>query len=129
MTIITTNALVSDQLSSRRGIVQLREWGTVRAHPLPPQGLRCRLGTEDGCAVLLSDPDVLPVHAQLTRDHQRWLIRALGDEPGLQRDGARTHAFCLEPGLEVGRRADDLGRRGRAMDGAARLLRPHARVG
>jgi hypothetical protein len=102
MTINTMNALVSGELAFGRGIVQLREWGTVRSHPLPTQALRCRLGTADGCAVLLSDPDVLPVHAQLTRERQRWLIRALGDEPGLRRDGARTNAFCLEPGLEVG---------------------------
>ena len=102
MIVITTNAIVSGELSSSRGIVQLREWGTVRSHPLPTQALRCRLGTEDGCAVLLSDPEVLPVHAQLTRERQRWLIRALGDDPGLWRDGARTDAFCLEPGLEVG---------------------------
>jgi hypothetical protein len=102
MSNITMNALVSGELSSDRGIFQLREWGTARSHPLPSQAPRCRLGTDDGCAVRLSDPDVLPVHAQLTRERQRWLIRALGDDPGLWRDGARSNAFCLEPGVEVG---------------------------
>jgi len=83
-------------------IIQLREWGTERAHPLPGYALRCRLGTEEDCTVRLSDPDVLPVHAQLTRERQRWLTRALGDTPGLLRDGARCDAFSLEPGVEIG---------------------------
>jgi hypothetical protein len=52
--------------------------------------------------VRLDDPHVLPVHAQLTRERQRWLIRALGDEAGLWRDGARSDAFSLEPGVEIG---------------------------
>jgi hypothetical protein len=52
--------------------------------------------------VRLSDPRVLPVHAQLTRERQRWLIRALGDVPGLLRDGARNNVFSLEPGVEIG---------------------------
>src|SRR6185369_10193455 len=81
-------------------IIQLREWGTERAHPLPGYALRCRLGTEEDCTVRLSDPDVLPIHAQLTRERQRWLTRALGDTPGLLRDGARCDAFSLEPGVE-----------------------------
>ena len=83
-------------------IIQLREWGTERAHRLPGNALRCRLGTEDDCAVRLSDPDVLPVHAQLTREGSRWLTRALGHTPGLMRDGAHYHAFALEPGIEIG---------------------------
>lgn len=102
MTTNITNMPASSESLSSREVFQLREWGTERCHPLPSQLLRCRLGTEDGCAVLLSDPDVLPVHAQLTRERQRWLIRALGEVPGLWRDGARNNAFSLEPGLEVG---------------------------
>jgi hypothetical protein len=83
------------------GIFQLREWGTERCHALPSQALRCALGSADGCAVRLDDPDVLPIHAQLTRERQRWLIRAFGDEAGLWRDGARSDVFSLEPGVEI----------------------------
>jgi hypothetical protein len=98
----TTNLLVTEESPLGSGIIQLREWGTARAHPLPTQAIRCRVGTDDGCAVRLSDPCALPVHAQLTRERQRWLIRALGDEPGLWCDGARNNAFCLAPGCEIG---------------------------
>jgi hypothetical protein len=98
----TTNMLVTEGAFLGSEIVQLREWGTVRVHPLPTQAIRCRLGTDDGCAVRLLDPCALPVHAQLTRERRRWLIRALGDEPGLWCDGARNNTFCLEPGCEIG---------------------------
>src|ERR1041384_3318312 len=60
-----------------------------RSNALPSQVLRCPLGSADGCAVRLDDPHVLPVHAQLTRERERWLIRALGNGAGLWRDGAR----------------------------------------
>lgn len=83
------------------GVFQLREWGTERRHVLPSQALRCRVGSADGCAVRLDDPDVLPLHAQLTRERQGWLIRALGDEAGLRRDGTPSAAFSLEPGIEI----------------------------
>jgi hypothetical protein len=83
-------------------IIQLREWGTRRVHPLPAEAVRCLLGTGGHCPVQLSAPDVLPTHAQLVRKRQQWLIRALGDTPGLWRDGARCDAFSLEPGVEIG---------------------------
>lgn len=102
MSDVTTSPQWASDPVLRHEIVQLREWGTERAHPLPGDALRCRLGTEDDCTVRLSDPDVLPIHAQLTRERQHWLTRALGDTPGLWRDGARCHAFALEPGLELG---------------------------
>jgi hypothetical protein len=101
MSVVTTSSQEAKELLGN-AIVQLREWGTERAHRLPAQALRCRLGTEDDCAVRLSDPQVLPVHAQLTRERQQWLTRALGDTPGLLRDGAHCHAFALEPGVELG---------------------------
>lgn len=97
---ITDMSVRSDTIS--RGIFQLREWGTERRHALPSHALRCRLGSGDGCAVHLDDPHILPLHAQLTRERQRWLIRALGDEAALWRDGARSDAFSLEPGAEIG---------------------------
>jgi len=102
MSVVTMSPQETGEPPLGNQIIQLREWGTERAHRLPAHVLRCRLGTEDDCAVRLSDPDVLPVHAQLTREHQQWLTRALGDTPGLMRDGAHCHAFALEPGVEIG---------------------------
>lgn len=97
---ITDMSVRSNTIS--RGVFQLREWGTERRHALPSHALRCRLGSGDGCAVHLDDPHVLPLHAQLTRERQRWLIRALGDDAALWRDGGRSSAFSLEPGAEIG---------------------------
>jgi hypothetical protein len=97
---ITDMSVRSDTIS--HGVFQLREWGTERRHALPSHALRCRLGSGDGCAVHLDDARVLPLHAQLTRERQRWLIRALGDAAALWRDGARSDAFSLEPGVEIG---------------------------
>lgn len=100
ITPITDMSARSETVS--RGIFQLREWGTERCHTLPSQVLRCPLGSAGGCAVRLDDAHVLPVHAQLTRERQRWIIRALGDEAELWRDGAPSGAFLLEPGVEIG---------------------------
>lgn len=83
-------------------VVQLREWGTDQVHQLPARSLRCLVGTEHDCQVRLSAPGVLPAHAQLSRERRRWLLRALGDTPGLLQDGARCDAFLLQPGVEIG---------------------------
>jgi hypothetical protein len=81
-------------------IVQLRERGTDRCYALPSDKVRCLLGTDRCCTVRLSDPAVLPIHAQLTRERRGWLIRALG--PGLYCEGAQADAFSLGPGVEIG---------------------------
>jgi hypothetical protein len=60
------------------------------------------LGSDEVCPVRLSAPGVLPTHAQLARERNQWLIRALGDVPGLLRDGTRCDAFALQPGVEIG---------------------------
>jgi Inner membrane component of T3SS, cytoplasmic domain len=83
-------------------IVRLREWGTDRTHQLPASALRCLVGVEHDCQVRLSAPGVLPTHAQLSRDRRQWMIRALGNTPGLLQDGARCDAFSLQPGVEIG---------------------------
>ena len=85
-----------------REIVQLREWGTERVHPLPAEAVRCLLGTNSDCHVQLSAPDILPIHARLTRERLEWRIHALGDTPGLWRDDLRCDAFSLQPGVEIG---------------------------
>lgn len=102
MSVATTNPPAINQSLPDNKIVQLREWGTNRVHPFPARALRCLLGTADDCPVRLSAPGVLPMHAQLARERQQWLIRALGDTPGLRRDGARCNAFLLQPGVEIG---------------------------
>lgn len=98
---ITSAREISDS-SSGHAMVQLREWGTDRIHPLPVQKLRCAVGTDDDCTVRPAGLGVLPKHAHLTRERRQWLIRALDDEHGLLRDGARCDAFAHEPGVEIG---------------------------
>jgi hypothetical protein len=97
-----TNAHEISDSSSGYAMVQLREWGTDRIHRLPMHTLRCVVGVDDGCALRLAGSGVLPKHAHLTRERRQWLIRALDDEHGLLRDGARCDAFALEPGVEIG---------------------------
>ena len=96
------NAPMSSESRSRGRILQLREWGTDQCYRLPAEALRCQIGSDSDCWVHLADPDVMPIHAQLSRGGQRWLVHALGDAPGLRQDGARNNAFALDPGVEIG---------------------------
>jgi hypothetical protein len=101
MTHQLTNASSDVQSQFPGEMVQLREWGSERCHPLSPQALRHSLGTHEDCAVRLSDVDVFPVHAQLSRHRRRWMLRALGDAADLRCDGARVSLSSLEPGMEI----------------------------
>jgi Inner membrane component of T3SS, cytoplasmic domain len=82
-------------------VIQLREWGSERAHLLSENVPRRLVGTEAACAVCLDDPAVMPLHAQLVRERRRWKICSLGEAPGLQQDGARCNTFALEPGVQI----------------------------
>lgn len=91
-----------DSYSKIRGkILHLREWGSERRHALPATALRCSLGTDDDCGVHLSDTDVFPLHARLSRERGQWILRALGDAAGLLCDGMRITSCSLEPGMEI----------------------------
>jgi pSer/pThr/pTyr-binding forkhead associated (FHA) protein len=85
-------------------LVRLREWGTLRTYPLPPQGAAWTLGAAAACALSWRDPDlrVSREHALLFRDRDRWTIRDLDSKNGTRLDGARRSAFSLSPGVEIG---------------------------
>lgn len=93
----------SDDTQSRPHgeILQLREWGSERRHLLPAAALRCSLGTHEECAVRLSDVDIFPLHARLSRQRRQWMLRALGDSADLWCDGTRITMCSLEPGMEI----------------------------
>src|SRR5688572_24429337 len=85
-------------------VMQLREWGTHRTHPMPPIGEEWTIGTADTCQLRLVDPSrhVSREHARLFREESRWAIRDLDSKNGTRLDGARRFAFPLVPGAEVG---------------------------
>jgi hypothetical protein len=96
-----SNHSPDSQSRSQGEIVQLRECGSERYHPLRAQALRHHLGTDKECAVRLSDPDVFPMHARLSCERRQWMLRALGDTAALWCDGARITLSSLEPGMEI----------------------------
>lgn len=102
MTADLANPYEAHDSCSQHRVIGLREWGTDHVHPLPARALRCALSTDERRLVRLSHPNVFPSHAHLTRERRQWLIRALGDTPGLLRDGVQCDAFSLQPGVEIG---------------------------
>jgi hypothetical protein len=86
---------------SNSEILQLREWGSARCHVLPATAHRVTLGSQEDCAVHVSDADVFPLHAQLRRERQQWTLRTLGDASALWCDGAPIASCSLEPGMEI----------------------------
>jgi hypothetical protein len=104
MTIImpTRRNVSRDGQSSLRGdILHLREWGSERRHSLSATAMRGSLGSHEDCAVRVSDPDVFPLHARLSREPRQWMLRALGDAAGVWCDGTRITLCSLEPGMEI----------------------------
>jgi pSer/pThr/pTyr-binding forkhead associated (FHA) protein len=93
-----TEWIIDDEL------LHLREWGSHKIHPLPPNGDELTIGADDGCALRLVDPSrrVSRQHARLYREHARWSLRDLGSRNGTRLDGARRGSFPLAPGVEVG---------------------------
>lgn len=84
-------------------LLHLREWGTHRTHPMPPDGAAWTIGAADTCELRLLDPSrrVSRRHARLFRDDSRWFIHDLGSKNGTRFDGARRVAAPLAPGVEV----------------------------
>lgn len=85
-------------------VTHLREWGTHRLHPLPPDGAEVTIGAAEGCGLRLVDPArrVSRQHARLYREHAGWTIRDLESKNGTRIDGARRFASSLTPGVEIG---------------------------
>lgn len=85
-------------------VIQLREWGTDRSHPLP-QGLgEWTVGSAGDCAIRLVDAPlfVSRYHAKLARVPAGAILVDAGSKNGIWLDDARRHELALAPGIEVG---------------------------
>jgi hypothetical protein len=97
--VATTEWTIDDQVR------RLRAWGSDRPLPLPDPPIgECTVGTARSCTLRLDDPTgkVSRVHAGLSCDQGRWLLRDLGSKNGVKLDGARRSEIVLEPGIEIG---------------------------
>jgi len=85
-------------------VIHLREWGTHRIHPLPPDREAVTIGAGESCELRLIDPSrrVSRVHARLSREGSWWMIRDLDSKNGTRLDGARRPMAALAPGVEIG---------------------------
>ncbi len=85
-------------------VLTLREWGADTVYALPKAPVQhCTIGASARCSVRLDDPSgkVEGLHAQLTRDRSRWLLRDLSRRSCVWLDGVRRTHVVLEPGLEI----------------------------
>lgn len=86
-------------------VIQLREWGTDRVHPLPPEPYgEWLVGASPSSAIHLVDSPrlVSREHALLFRGYGGWVLRDAGSKNGLWIDNARRSVVALSPGLEIG---------------------------
>jgi hypothetical protein len=84
-------------------VIRLRRWGTDVVHELPWMSLETlSIGTGKGCSIQIEDRLVSRLHATLMREDGIWVIRDAGSKNGLRHDGARSDAFLLAPGIEIG---------------------------
>lgn len=84
-------------------IIHLRLWGADVGHVLYRTSARCLyIGTSNDCALQLTGPDILPIHAELMQEGEQWRIRALKSTSELRRDGESCSQFFLTPGVEIG---------------------------
>jgi hypothetical protein len=84
-------------------VIQLREWGSRVAHPLPPKHARSTIGASKGCWLRLTDPkgSISRAHAVLTHGIYGWVLSDLGSKNGVFLDGARVSALTVLPGVEI----------------------------
>jgi hypothetical protein len=86
-------------------VIQLREWGTDRAHLLPsPASVECTLGAAESCTFRIDDPSgrVSRLHARVRRQQDEWRLCDGGSKNGMRVDGARQKEVVLQPGAEIG---------------------------
>jgi pSer/pThr/pTyr-binding forkhead associated (FHA) protein len=86
-------------------VIQLRQWGTDIAFPLPASAADGQtLGASGECSLRLDDPSgqISRIHARLERTTSGWDVRDLASKNGIQLDGAYRKVAALEPGTELG---------------------------
>ncbi len=85
-------------------VVALREWGADTVYALPKTPVQhCTIGASSRCTLRVDDPSgkVEGLHAQLSRDRSRWLLRDVSERSCLWLDGVRRTHVVLEPGFEI----------------------------
>jgi DNA-binding NtrC family response regulator len=92
---------------------------SVAAHPLPPGGA-ITLGRDPGCEIVISDPEVSPLHARITCDQPA--IEDLGSAAGTWVRGAR-----LAPGSLAAIACDEIIQLGSVALVLQRVPRPAGR--
>jgi hypothetical protein len=86
-------------------VVQLREWGPGTIHPLPASPMQeATIGAAESCTFQLRDPStrVSRLHARVTRNQTKWLLRDEHSKNGITVDGLVRREIVLEPGIEIG---------------------------
>jgi hypothetical protein len=89
-------------------VIQLREWATDKAHPLPGAGVtEATIGRAEPVQpgdIQLTDPQGLVSrrHARLVRQGNYWRIEDLGSRNGTRDDGKRNPRFRIVPGGNIG---------------------------
>lgn len=84
-------------------VMQLREWGSQVAYPLPPKHARSTIGSSEDCWLRLRDPagSVSRTHAVLSHGEYGWVLSDSGSKNGVLLDGARVSAVVVLPGAKI----------------------------
>jgi ABC-type multidrug transport system ATPase subunit/pSer/pThr/pTyr-binding forkhead associated (FHA) protein/ABC-type multidrug transport system permease subunit len=74
----------------------------LRAEAVRMDGPRLRIGRDPANDLVLDDPNVSRLHAEVVRDGERLMLRDLGSRNGTRVDGAITDRAPLVAGSEIG---------------------------
>src|SRR5262245_10128450 len=72
----------------------------VGERTVPLGGARATIGRKPGNAIVLGDPHVCGVHAEVVEEGGRWVLRDLGSTNGTFLDGRKIEEVTLSPGDE-----------------------------
>jgi hypothetical protein len=84
-------------------VMQLREWGSGIAYPLPPKQGASIVGAAPDAWLRLWDPSgrISRRHAALTYAQGAWMMSDLDSKNGIHLDGVRVVSCCVLPGVEI----------------------------
>jgi hypothetical protein len=86
-------------------VVQLREWASDVAHPLPDAANECVIGSDGSADIQLGQPGgrVSRRHARLVRqDNRSWVLEDLDSKNGIRLAGSLVSRIHVTPGAEIG---------------------------